>query len=72
VPLPGWLKYWAFDFAPSGDGFNKLQKKWVVSQFESLLVGVIPMPRVFTSGARACPELVEGDLACTYAALNLN
>ncbi len=28
--------------------------------------GVIPKSRVFTSGTRACPEPVEGDLPCAY------
>ena len=29
-----------------------------------LTIGVIPKTRVFSGAARACPELVEGDLAC--------
>jgi hypothetical protein len=32
-------------------------------RYLTLSAGVIPKPRVFTSEARACPELAEGDLS---------
>jgi hypothetical protein len=38
-----------------------VRRQHAMAQF-SFSEGVVPNPRAFTSGARACPELVEGDL----------
>src|ERR1700683_5475846 len=50
---------------PRGRGSNILNSLPTGTRRIELLVlrqGVIPKPRVLSSGARACPELAEGDL----------